>query len=236
MNTILHPAGQRGAADFGWLQTRYSFSFANWYNPERIHFGALRVLNDDAIEGGQGFGAHPHDNMEIVTIPTAGALEHKDSMGNTSVIRANEVQIMSAGTGVYHSEFNHEKKKPTKLFQIWVFPKTRNIPPRYDQALFDPAERINRWQRVVSPDRETGALWINQDAWFSLASLEAGKSIEYRRHLPENGMYLFLIEGSATAAGTSLSARDALGASEAESMEIRAQDKAELLMIEIPMK
>ncbi len=236
MKTILHPSAQRGQADFGWLKTRYSFSFANWYNPERIHFGALRVLNDDLIEGGQGFGAHPHDNMEIVTIPTSGALEHKDSMGNTSVIRAGEVQIMSAGTGVYHSEFNHEKKKPTTLFQIWVFPRTRNIAPRYDQALFDPAQRIDRWQTVVSPDEGSGALWINQDAWFSLANLGAGKSIEYRTHRPGSGMYLFLIGGSASAAGAALGPRDALGIWDAEAAEITADGPAELLMIEIPMK
>ena len=235
MKTLLHPSSQRGQADYGWLKTRYSFSFADWYDPKRIHFGMLRVLNDDTVEGGGGFGAHPHDNMEIVTIPTEGALEHKDSMGNTSVIRKNEVQIMSAGTGIYHSEFNHEKEIPTKLFQIWVFPKLRNIQPRYDQKLFDPSGRIDRWQTLVAPERDAETMWINQDAWFSLATLGAGKTLEYAPHLPGNGMYLFVVGGSAEAAGVPLAARDALGIWETERAAVTAKVTAELLLIEIPM-
>jgi len=177
MQTIFYPAPERGHVNFGWLDSHHSFSFGHWYDPAKVHFGALRVLNDDIVSGGGGFGTHPHDNMEIVSIPLKGSLAHKDSTGTDGIIRTGDVQIMSAGSGIRHSEFNHSKTEPTNFLQIWVFPKQRDIKPRYDQRRFDTKDRINKWQVVVSPDQKENALWINQDARFALANLEEGKEI-----------------------------------------------------------
>jgi quercetin 2,3-dioxygenase len=235
MKTIIHKADSRGHANYGWLDTHYSFSFANYYNPERVNFGALRVLNDDHIDGGLGFDRHPHDNMEIVTIALEGELEHKDSMGHTYVIRPNEVQIMSAGTGIFHSEYNHHPTNPVKLFQIWVFPEKKNIAPRYDQKAFDPVLRKNQWQRIVSPNEEE-AVWINQDAYFSLITLDAGHAADYELKKTQNGVYLFVIEGSVKLGDTILDRRDGAGVWETPSLTIEAQEKAEVLLMEIPMK
>ncbi|MCX6246519.1 MAG: pirin family protein [Bacteroidetes bacterium] len=235
MKTIIHKAGTRGHADYGWLKTNYTFSFANYYDPRRVHFGCLRVLNDDFIEAGKGFDRHPHDNMEIVTIPLEGKLEHKDSMGNTMQILSGDVQIMSAGTGIFHSEYNPDPVHNLRLLQIWIFPKTKNITPRYDQKTYDRTARKNRWQRVVSPT-EKEAVWINQDAWFSLISLEKGKNAEYAFQNAGNGAYVFMIEGSAAVSGTQLDRRDGAGFSETGSLELTALENSEILLMEIPMQ
>ena len=235
MTTILHKAGDRGSADYGWLKPNYYFSFAQFHNPEKVHFGLLRVLNDDFIAGGGAFGTHPHDNMEIVTIPFTGALEHKDSTGGQGIIKAGDIQIMSAGTGVQHSEANASKTEPVTLFQVWIFPKQRNIKPRYDQRNFDINDRLNNWQVVVSPIEADKALWINQDARFSLTKLEAGKSLQYENAFKGNGVFLVNISGVVTVDDKTLQKRDALGISDSDSFTITASEDAELLAIEVPM-
>jgi quercetin 2,3-dioxygenase len=235
MNTILHKAGERGSADYGWLKPNFYFSFGQYYNPEKVHFGLLRVLNDDFIAGGGKFHTHPHDNMEIVTIPFTGALEHKDSTGGEGIIKAGDVQIMSAGSGVQHSEANASSTEPVTLFQIWVFPKEKNITPRYDQRNFEVADRIDQWQVVVSPKKEDAALWINQDARFALTKLTAGKTLSYNNAFAGNGVFLVVISGSVKVDENILGKRDALGISGADNFTVTASEDAELLAIEIPM-
>lgn len=235
MKTILFKAADRGSADYGWLKPNYYFSFAQYHDPAKVHFGLLRVLNDDFIGGGGAFPTHPHDNMEIVTIPFTGALKHKDSTGGEGVIQAGDIQIMSAGTGVQHSEANASATEPVTLFQVWVFPKERNIKPRYDQKTFDVTERTNKWQTVVSPIEADNALWINQDARFALTNLDAGKEINYSTAFEGNGVFLVVINGTVTIDGQVLNKRDALGISEAGSFTVTASEDAELLAIEIPM-
>lgn len=235
MQTILFKASDRGTADYGWLKPNYYFSFAQYHHPQKVHFGLLRVLNDDFIGGGGKFETHPHDNMEIVTIPFTGALEHKDSTGGHGVIKAGDIQIMSAGTGVQHSEANASGTEPAILFQVWIFPKKRNIQPRYDQRNFDVNDRINKWQVVVSPREEDEALWINQDARFALTNLKAGNTLEYSNAFKGNGIFLVVINGSAVVNGNVLAKRDAIGISEADSFTITANEDAELLAIEVPM-
>lgn len=235
MNKIIHKADSRGYADHGWLQSFHSFSFANYHNPEKVRFGLLRVLNDDIVAPGMGFGTHPHDNMEIVTIPLKGELAHQDSTGNKEVIKAGEIQIMSAGSGLTHSEFNNSKKEFVNLFQIWVFPKEKNITPRYDQKIFDPEERTNKFQTVVSPDEKDGALWINQDAYFTLGNFDEGNSVKYEIKKKGNGVYIMITEGSAEIDGEVLSRRDAIGLSDLSSVEIKLLAKSDLLLIEVPM-
>ena len=235
MKTILFPASERGTADYGWLKPNYYFSFAQYHDNEKLHFGLLRVLNDDFIAGGGAFATHPHDNMEIVTIPFTGALKHKDSTGGQGIIKAGDVQIMSAGTGVQHSEANASASDPVTLFQIWIFPKQRNISPRYDQKTFDVAERINQWQVVVSPNEKDQALWINQDARFSLVRLEARKEISYSNAFKGNGVFLVVINGSVKAGEQSLNKRDALGIYDSDEFSVVASEDSELLAIEVPM-
>jgi redox-sensitive bicupin YhaK (pirin superfamily) len=236
MKTIIHRAATRGHANHGWLDSHHTFSFANYNNTERTRFGVLRVLNDDVIDGGTGFGRHPHDNMEIISIPIEGALEHKDSMGNSTVIAEGEIQAMSAGTGVFHSEFNHYKDRHAKFLQIWLFPKQRNITPRYDQKKFDEAGRRNAFQTVVAPVTEGGnAVKIVQDAWFSLADLDEGRSLTYKVNKPENGLYLFLIEGSIIVAGTRLDRRDSMGITDTAQVTVSAAAASKLMMMEVPM-
>ena len=235
MKTIVYKAADRGAADYGWLKPNYYFSFSQYHNPEKVHFGLLRVLNDDFIAGGGAFPTHPHDNMEIVTIPFTGALQHKDSTGGQGIIKAGDIQIMSAGSGVQHSEANASATEPVTLFQVWVFPKERNIKPRYDQKTFDVTERINQWQTVVSPIEADKALWINQDARFSLIKLEAGKTIEYANALAGNGVFLVNISGTVKVGDVSLGRRDAAGISEADNFSVTATEDAELLAIEVPL-
>lgn len=235
MKTLLFKAADRGTADYGWLKPNYYFSFAQYHDPSKVHFGLLRVLNDDFIDGGGVFHTHPHDNMEIVTIPFTGAIKHKDSTGGQGIIQAGDIQIMSAGSGVQHSEANASATEPVTLFQIWVFPKERNIKPRYDQRTFDITERNNKWQTVVSPVDADKALWINQDARFSLTNLQAGSSITYTNGFKGNGVFLVVINGSVEVEGQKLNKRDALGISETESFSVKASEDAELLAIEIPM-
>ena len=235
MKTLLFKAADRGTADYGWLKPNYYFSFAQYHDNAKVHFGLLRVLNDDFIGGGGAFPTHPHDNMEIVTIPFTGALKHKDSTGGEGVIQAGDIQIMSAGSGVQHSEANASATDPVTLFQVWVFPKERNIKPRYDQKTFDIAERTDKWQTIVSPVDADNALWINQDARFSLTNLHAGKEITYTNGFKNNGVFLVVINGSVEVNGQQLNKRDALGISETESYTVKAAEDAELLAIEIPM-
>jgi quercetin 2,3-dioxygenase len=235
MLTKLYPAEERGHVNLGWLDSFHSFSFGQFHDPEKINFGALRVLNDDSVAGGGGFGAHPHDNMEIVSIPLEGSLSHKDSTGNEGIIRKGDVQIMSAGTGLRHSEYNSSATETAKFLQIWVFPKLKNIKPAYGQKTFDLKDRKNNWQTVVSPDTSERALNINQDARFSLVDLEAGKSINYDLKWKNSGLYLFVIEGVVQTDGQSLNRRDALGIYETENVKIEALENAQLLAIEVPM-
>lgn len=235
MKKEIHRAEDRGHANHGWLNAHHSFSFASYYNPDKMHFGLLRVLNDDIVAPGTGFGMHPHENMEIVTIPLRGALQHKDSEGNTGTIKSGDVQIMSAGSGIYHSEMNASNTEEINLLQTWIFPKVNNIKPRYQQITFDVSERLNHFQTVVSPDKNETTLWINQDAWYSLTRLEAGKDTEYKMHKTGNGAYVFLIEGAIEIDGVKLGRRDALGISESHQFAIQSQDNSEILVIEVPM-
>ena len=235
MKTIIHRGNTRGFADHGWLQSYHTFSFAGYYNPERIHFGALRVLNDDTVKGGMGFGAHPHDNMEIVSIPLSGALEHKDNTGRHKIINQHDVQIMSAGTGIQHSEFNASKKDPVKFLQIWLFPKEKDIPPRYDQKTFDPSDRINRLQTVVAPDKSDDTLWINQDAWFSLGTFKKGQSVTYVAKRPQNGAYLFVLTGKVKVGEEVLESRDAIGITDYDQVQIVVEEDTEFLLMDVPM-
>lgn len=237
MKIIVHKSEERGHANHGWLDAHHTFSFASWYNPEQVHFGMLRVLNDDVVSPGNGFGRHPHDNMEIVTIPLEGALEHRDSMGNAGVIKNGEVQIMSAGTGIYHSEMNASKTEPVKVLQTWVFPKVKNIEPRYDQKAFTKQERMNKLQTVVSPDKESkDTMWINQDCWYSLGTFDVEKEMNYKMHKDGNGVYIFVIEGKIKVGDKELGKRDGAGVWETDNVEIGVTPGTELLLIEVPMK
>lgn len=235
-NTILHKSNTRGFADHGWLKSRHTFSFADYYNPERIHFGALRVLNDDYVEGGMGFGTHPHNNMEIISIPLEGDLEHKDSMGTHAVISNGEVQVMSAGTGIRHSEFNHNKDKPVKFLQIWVIPNKQDVTPRYDQMVLNPADRHNTLQQIVSPNPDDAGVWIHQDAWFHLGTFDQGVETEYTVKREGNGVYFFVLKGSFDADGTILEERDGFGVWNTQSLKIKSNTSgAEILVMDVPM-
>ncbi|MBN8672274.1 MAG: pirin family protein [Chitinophagales bacterium] len=235
-NTVFHPANERGHADHGWLNAHHSFSFAGYHDPSKIHFGALRVLNDDIVSEGMGFGKHPHDNMEIITVVLDGALEHKDSMGHTQAIHPNEVQVMSAGTGVFHSEYNHNRDKKVNLLQLWIFPNKRNVEPRYDQKLFAPEERVNNLQSLVSPiEGNDDGLKIHQDAWIYRTTLQAGKSVEHKLHSDKHGVYVFNITGSVNANGQLLNRRDAVGLSGTDTLTLSADAESDVLVIEVPM-
>ncbi len=235
MNTILYKASERGHANHGWLNSYHSFSFGGYHDAKKVHFGALRVLNDDTVKGGFGFSKHPHDNMEIVSIPLSGDLQHQDSTGRNEIIRQGDVQIMSAGKGIAHSEMNANKDKEVKFLQVWVFPKEQDITPRYEQKTFAPESRKNAIQTVVAPD-DSSAVWINQDAWFSLASLDKDFNATYNFKGKGNGLYVFVIEGSVTVNGQELSKRDALGISETDAVTLTATANAEVLLIEVPMQ
>ena len=234
-NTILHKANTRGHANHGWLNAYHSFSFASWYNPERVQFGVLRVLNDDTVAAGMGFGEHGHDNMEIITIPLEGDLAHKDSMGNAETIKTGDIQVMSAGTGIQHSEFNPNHDKRTSLLQIWVFPKVRNVTPRYQQITLDTSDRHNKLQQILSPNADDAGVWIYQDAWFHLADFDNGFSKTYQIKKEGNGMYVFVISGIITVDGQELETRDGLGITHFETIEIKASTDAKFLLMEIPM-
>lgn len=235
-NTVLHKATTRGHADHGWLNAYHSFSFASWNNPDRVQFGMLRVLNDDTIAAGMGFGEHAHDNMEIITIPLEGDLAHKDSMGNAATIKTGDVQVMSAGTGIRHSEFNPNADLQTKLFQIWLFPKVRNVEPRYQQITLDTSEQKNNFAQILSPNADDAGVWIHQDAWFYLSDFEANFSKKLNFKKEGNGFYIMNIEGKIEVNGSTLEKRDAIGIWETSEVEIKAISDAKFLVMEIPMQ
>jgi redox-sensitive bicupin YhaK (pirin superfamily) len=235
MNTIIHRAGERGHANHGWLDAHHSFSFAGWYDPAKVHFGMLRVLNDDVVAAGEGFGMHPHNDMEIITIILKGALEHRDNMGNGSVIKPGDVQVMSAGTGVMHSEFNPSDKETTNLFQLWIFPKEKGIKPRYDQKTFSVTDRHNKFQQVVSGKGQDGELYIHQDAAISLGNLDKNFSVNYPVSKEGNGAYLMVINGKVEIAGNILNKRDAIGISSVKEFSILAHEDSELMIVDVPM-
>lgn len=235
-NIILHKADTRGHADHGWLNSNHTFSFANYYNPDRMHFGALRVFNDDIVAGGRGFDTHPHDNMEIISIPLQGDLEHKDNLGNKEIIREGDVQVMSTGTGVFHSEYNANKDKPVSFLQIWLFPNKLNVTPRYQQISLDLENRKNRLQQIVSPNPEDEGAWIYQDAWFHMGLFEKDKQLTYPLQKAGNGVYLFVISGAFIINGLELGNRDGLGITDIEDISITSlKDSSELLIIEVPL-
>ncbi|NRB59048.1 MAG: pirin family protein [Winogradskyella sp.] len=236
MNTVLHKADTRGNANHGWLQSKHSFSFANYHNPERMNFGLLRVLNDDIVAPAMGFGTHPHQNMEIISIPLEGDLEHKDSMGNVAVIKSGDIQVLSAGTGITHSEYNKNKDKDVKFLQIWIFPNEQSVEPRYDQVTLNVNDRENKLQQVLSPNPEDSGVWIHQDAWFNMTNLDEGKTLTYNLNKPEkNGVYVFVLKGDATINNQSLNERDGFGMWDINDIDIKADSNTELLLMEVPM-
>jgi len=236
-NTVLHKAETRGQANHGWLDARHSFSFANYYNPERMHFGVLRVLNDDHIAGGSGFGTHPHDNMEIITIPLEGALAHKDSMGNAAVIQSGDIQMMSAGTGIQHSEFNNSEDEPIKLLQIWMFPNKKGVTPRYDQISLSPGNRHNKLEQILSPNADDAGVWVYQDAWFYLGKFDENTTAEYSIKKSGNGVYAFVINGQWNINGQDLDRRDGFGIWDIDKLTITSKSaEAEILIMDVPMQ
>lgn len=235
---VIHRAATRGHANHGWLDTRHTFSFANYYDPERIHFGMLRVLNDDIVAPGAGFGTHPHDNMEIVSIPLEGTLEHRDSMGNVAVIKEGDIQVMSAGTGIMHSEYNKNNDRLVKFLQIWVFPERQDIKPRYDQVTYDKEKMKNALLEIVSPcsQKASGGACINQQAWFFLADIDKGKEVEHRLKDKNDGVYVFVLKGEVEVNGNNLRARDGIGLWETNKVTVKAGTMASVLLIEVPMR
>lgn len=233
MKKVIHRSEERGHANHGWLDARHSFSFASYYHPDKVHFGALRVLNDDIVAPAMGFSQHPHDNMEIITIPLSGALKHKDSMGNGSVIQQGEVQVMSAGKGVFHSEMNGSTTEPVNLFQIWIFPNKKDVEPRYDQITYELEQ--DELVQVVSPTSEDAGTWIHQNAWIHLGQLGENKELRYSLHDKNSGVYILVIEGSISIAGEELTTKDAIGISEIEDVTLHASSDTRLLVLEVPM-
>lgn len=235
-NTIFHPAASRGMANHGWLESRHTFSFANYYNPERMHFGVLRVLNDDSVTEGMGFGTHPHDNMEIISIPLEGDLEHKDSMGNLALIKNGDIQVMSAGKGITHSEYNKNKDKKVKFLQIWVFPNKKDVTPRYDQITLNVNDRTNKFQQILSPNPDDEGVWIHQNAWFHLGKFEKGLAINYKIKSQGNGVYAFILNGEATIEGQKMGYRDGFGIWDIDQLQITSEaENTEILLMEVPM-
>lgn len=235
MNTVLHKASTRGHANHGWLNSYHTFSFANYHNPERMHFGALRVLNDDTVAEAKGFGTHPHDNMEIISIPLKGDLEHKDSMGNVAVIREGDVQVLSAGTGIYHSEYNKNADEEVKFLQIWMFPNKRGVEPRYDQISTKNISKQNAFYQVLSPSKDDEGVWVHQDAWFHLGNFDAGVNSAYQLKKPGNGVYVFVLEGEVNVAGQDLGERDGFGLWDLDEFNLNSKGKSRVLLMEVPM-
>jgi redox-sensitive bicupin YhaK (pirin superfamily) len=235
MNTVFHPAQTRGHANHGWLNSHHTFSFANYHNPERMHFGVLRVLNDDEVQAGKGFGTHPHDNMEIISIPLAGDLEHKDSMGNVTVIKEGDVQVMSAGTGIFHSEYNKNADKDVKFLQIWLFPNAKNVTPRYDQMSIRDIEKDNELNQILSPSKDDAGVWIHQDAWFHLGKFNITTETNYAFKKEGNGLYVFVLDGKLTVGEQELNTRDGFGVWDTNEVKITAQPGARVLLMEVPM-
>lgn len=235
-NTVLHKANTRGHANHGWLDSHHTFSFANYHNPERMHFGVLRVLNDDRVDAGMGFGRHPHDNMEIISIPLEGDLKHEDSMGNKAVIKKGDIQVMSAGTGIFHSEYNNSSENLTKFLQIWVYPNKKNVAPRYDQITLNEADRHNKLQQIISPNQDDEGVWIHQDAWFHLGNFDKDFSTTYNLKKAGNGIYAFVLKGDFTIGNIPLNQRDGLGIWDTSSIDIKANSEdAKILLMEVPM-
>jgi quercetin 2,3-dioxygenase len=235
-NTVLHKANTRGVANHGWLNSHHTFSFANYHNPERMHFGVLRVLNDDIVDEGMGFGTHPHDNMEIISIPLEGDLEHKDSMGNVAVIKNGDIQVLSAGTGITHSEYNKNTDKKVKFLQIWVFPNKRNVTPRYDQITLKEEDRKNKLQQVLSPSENDEGVWIHQNAWFHLGKFDKDVTVDYQLKDPKNGVYAFVLNGDFKLNEQELNNRDGLGIWDIKELKLTASsENAEILLMEVPM-
>jgi len=233
--SVLHKADSRGDANHGWLHSKHTFSFANYYNPDRMHFGVLRVLNDDTVEAGMGFGTHPHDNMEIISIPLEGDLEHKDSMNNVALIKNGDIQIMSAGSGITHSEYNKNRDKRVKFLQIWVFPNQKNVTPRYDQITLKEEDRHNKLQQIVSPDPDDAGVWIHQDAWFNLGKFDKGTSTEYKIKHEGNGLYVFNLSGKLQVNDQILDTRDGYGIWDTDTVKITANSDSEFLLMDVPM-
>jgi redox-sensitive bicupin YhaK (pirin superfamily) len=236
MIKIIHRAEERGGANHGWLDTRHSFSFANYYNPEKMGFGLLRVLNDDWVAPGMGFGKHPHDNMEIISIPLQGALKHADSTGREAVISTGDVQIMSAGSGITHSEVNASNSEKVNFLQLWIFPAEKNITPRYEQKTFNEEDRKNKFLTVVSPEKDSNSVWINQDAYLALGNLDTQTTTTYKLNKPNHGAYVYVLEGSVEVAGEILSKRDALGIANTADIKVEAKENSQLLIIEVPLQ
>ena len=234
--TILHTADSRGLANHGWLNSFHSFSFSSYYNPDKMNFGVLRVLNDDTVAAGMGFGKHPHDNMEIISIPLEGDLKHEDTMGNATIIKRGDVQVMSAGTGIAHSEMNANKDKPVKFLQIWVIPNKQNVQPRYDQITLNLEDRHNKLQQILSPNPQDAGVWVHQDAWFNLGKLDKDIALNYTFNKTGNGVYAFVLEGAFEIDGQQLSKRDALGIWDTSVISIKSLSAdSEILLMEVPM-
>ncbi|WP_235298136.1 pirin family protein [Portibacter marinus] len=236
MKTVLHRAETRGHANHGWLDSHHTFSFANYYHPERMHFGVLRVLNDDVVQGGKGFGTHPHDNMEIISIPLEGDLEHQDSMSNKAVIKSGDIQVMSAGTGIRHSEYNKNSDSPVRFLQIWMFPNKKNVEPRYDQITLDDQNLSNNLVQILSPHQDDEGVWVHQNAWFSMGKLKKGWSGQYEIKAKGNGLYVFVIDGKVNVAGEELGKRDGFGIWDTAFVEIEVQNDAHVLLMDVPME
>jgi quercetin 2,3-dioxygenase len=236
MKTILHKADSRGHANHGWLDSYHTFSFANYHNPERMHFGVLRVLNDDTVAPGQGFGTHPHDNMEIISIPLEGDLEHRDSMGNVALIKKGDVQVMSAGTGVTHSEYNKNNDREVKFLQIWLFPSKKGVQPRYDQISLIDIRKENVFYQVLSPDKADQGVWIHQDAWFHLGEFTHDVSTSYQLKKETNGVYAFVLKGTIEIEGQHLASRDGFGIWEIEELDVHAHAGSNILLMEVPLR
>jgi quercetin 2,3-dioxygenase len=236
MKTILHKAATRGHANHSWLNSYHTFSFAGYYDPARVHFGALRVLNDDTVAAGMGFGTHPHDNMEIISIPLSGDLKHRDSMGNEAIIKQGDIQVMSAGTGISHSEMNANRDKEVKFLQIWVFPNQKNVEPRYDQVTMDESKMRNHFLQVLSPNKEDEGVWIHQNAWFSMGLIDKRTTLNYELKDKNNGVYAFVIEGTVSVNEVALEKRDGLGITETDAFTVTATDNAKVLLMEVPLK
>jgi len=236
-NIIIHKSETRGNADHGWLKSKHTFSFANYYNPDRMNFGVLRVLNDDVVAAGMGFGKHPHENMEIISIPLEGDLEHKDSMNNETLIKCGDIQVMSAGTGIYHSEYNKNKDKLVKFLQIWIFPNKKNVTPRYDQITLNLNDRNNKLQQILSPNKDDEGVWIYQNAWFFMGKFDNEFTTKYKTKNIENGVYIFILNGNLLINNNEVNMRDGIGFTNTENIEIKALSQdAEILIMEVPME
>lgn len=234
MKKVIHKSNERGKANFGWLNSNFSFSFGSYYNPEKTNFGLLRVLNDDIIAPTMGFGTHPHDNMEIVSIPIYGQLKHKDSKGHESVITENEIQVMSAGTGIEHSELNPSPNENANFLQIWIFPNKRNVEPRYDQQNI-PSDIKNEFYQILSPNSDDKGVWIHQNAWMHLLDTTEDTDLNYSIKGEGNGVYVFMIKGETEIGGENLGLRDAIGISDTNDFDLKVKANSRILTIEVPM-